>query len=187
MKRFFAIFALFLSIPIALDANSKPAAPAPKVLVVYFSHSGNTRVIARQIQEAAGADIFEIVPVSPYPTAYKAVVDQAKRELAAGYRPPLKSSGPDLSRYETIFIGSPNWWGTVAPPVMTYLASHNFAGKRIIPFITHGGSQMGKSVGDVRKLAPGATVMEGRSFLGDNVQEAGSEVRGWMRELKLLK
>ena len=187
MKRLFAIFAMLLSIQIGLEATPKPAAPAKKVLVVFFSHTGNTRGIARQIQEAAGADIFEIQPVAPYPTNYKAVVDQAKRELGSGYRPPLKSTGPSPSTYKTIFIGSPNWFGTVAPPVMTYLSSHNFSGKRIVPFVTHGGSRMGKSVGDVRRLAPGATVVDGRAFWGNSVQEAGSEVRGWMRELQLLK
>ena len=123
-----------------------------KILVVYFSHSGNTREIARQVQEATGADVFEIVPVDPYPTDYDAVVDQAKHELRTEYRPILKSNGPDLKAFDAIFVGSPNWWSTIAPPVMTWLSAHDLSGKTIVPFITHEGSRQAKSVQDVKRL-----------------------------------
>lgn len=158
-----------------------------KMLVAYFSHSGNTREIARQIQKATGADAFEIVPVDPYPTNYNAVVERAKQELRADYRPVLKSNGPDLNTYKVIFVGSPNWWSTIAPPVMTFLAAHDLSGKTIVPFITHEGSRLGKSVQDVKRLSPGATVLDGWSFWGRNVKNAHEDVRRWLRDINLLK
>ncbi len=158
-----------------------------KSLVACFSHSGNTREIARQIQAVTGADAFEIAPAFPYPTDYNAVVDQAKKELNANFRPALKSTGPDLAAYVTIFVGSPNWWSTIAPPVMTYLDAHNFAGKTIVPFITHEGSRMGRSVQDVKRLCPGATVLPGQPFRGSDVKDARADVLRWLRDLRLAK
>lgn len=164
-----------------------PVTPMNKrILVAYFSHSGNTRELARFIQNATGADGFEIVPVDPYPTDYDAVVEQAKQELAANFRPALKSAGPEVKSCDVIFVGSPNWWSTIAPPVMTYLQAHDLSGKTIVPFITHEGSRMGRSVQDVRKLSPGATVLDGRPFRGREVKTAGEDVGRWLRDLKLL-
>ncbi len=93
-------------------AESGDAQTAPndkKVLVAYFSHSGNTRAVAERIAAATGADLFEIVPQKPYPAEYRAVVDQARREIAADYRPALKTDLPDAGRYDVIYIGSPCW------------------------------------------------------------------------------
>ena len=145
-------------------AESGDAQTAPndkKVLVAYFSHSGNTRAVAERIAAATGADLFEIVPQKPYPAEYRAVVDQARREIAADYRPALKTDLPDAGRYDVIYIGSPCWWSTVAPPVATFLAAHDFTGKTLIPFMTHEGSRMGRSEADIRRLCPGATVRSG--------------------------
>jgi flavodoxin len=167
--------------------QTQPSQAPKKILVAFFSHSGNTREIARQIQEATGADAFEIAPVDPYPTDYDAVVDQAKKELNANHRPALKSTGPDLPTYDVIFVGSPNWWSTVAPPVLTFLAAHDLSGKTLVPFITHEGSRQGKSVQDVKRLSPGATVLAGQSFWGSNVKKARDDVRRWLRDLDLLK
>lgn len=86
-------------------AESGDAQTAPndkKVLVAYFSHSGNTRAVAERIAAATGADLFEIVPQKPYPAEYRAVVDQARREIAADYRPALKTDLPDAGRYDVI-------------------------------------------------------------------------------------
>ena len=188
MKTLFAfLFLIMATILPSHTARAQTPTASTKILVVYFSQSGNTAVIARMIQEATGGNLFEIVPVAPYPTDYNAVVDQAKRELNADFRPTLKSTGPDLAAYDTIFVGSPNWWSTIAPPVMTFLEAHNFAGKTIVPFITHEGSRMGKSVQDVKRLSPGATVLSGQPFRGSDVKDAKEDVRRWLNSMKLLK
>jgi len=88
--------------------------------------------------------------------------------------------GPAVAQYEVTLVGSPNWWSTVAPSVMTFLSNHDFAGRTIVPFITHEGSGMGKSAEDVKRLAPGATVLPGRAFRGTGVRAAGTDVLGWL-------
>jgi flavodoxin len=164
-----------------------PTEKGGKMLVAYFSHSGNTREIARQIKEATGADVFEIVPAKPYPTDYDTVVAQAKEELKTDYRPKLTAAVSNIASYDVIFVGSPNWCGTIAPPVKTFLSSLDLSGKTVVPFITHGGGGMGKGVQDVKRLAPGATVLEGWAFRGQDVKNARDDVLKWLREIKLLK
>lgn len=170
-----------------LNAGAQTPSTTKKILIAYFSHSGNTREIALQIQEVTGGDVFEIVPVDPYPTDYNAVVDQAKKELRVDYRPPLKAKVHNMESYDVVFVGSPNWWSTIAPPVMTFLSSYNLSGKTIVPFITHEGSRMGKSVQDVKRLSPGAKVLDGQSFRGHDVKDARNDVRKWVGDMNLLK
>lgn len=165
------------------DMNKSNVSKPVKILVACFSHTGNTREIARQIQAATGGDLFEIVPAALYPQAYQAVVAQAKREIQAGTRPALRTNLASVAEYDVVFVGSPNWWSTIAPPVATFLASHDWSGKTIVPFMTHEGTRMGRSVGDVRKLCPGATVRDGLPIRGGQVREAQKEVENWVRGL----
>jgi len=153
-----------------------------KILIAYFSHSGNTREIAKQIQKATGGDLFEIQPVDPYPNDYQAVVDQAKKEIKAGYKPALKAKAGDVCKYDVVFIGSPNWWSTIAPPVASFLASCDFTGKTVVPFITHGGGGMANCAKDVKKLCPKSDVLSGHSFNGGTVKDAQDEVSKWVGE-----
>ena len=139
--------------------------PSGKVLVAYFSHSGNTREVARQISEATGGDLFEIVPATPYPTEYRAVVDPVG----------------DLSQYDVIFVGSPCWWATIAPPVATFLTSCDLAGKTVVPFMTHEGSGMGHSEADIRRLCPWSTVPDGLAVRCSAVRNSKDEVGRWVR------
>lgn len=161
-------------------AQTQPA-PAKKVLVAYYSHSGNTREVARQIAGVSGGELFEIVPVTPYPSDYRTVVDQAKKEIEAGARPALKNWVEDMSQYDVIFIGSPCWWATVAPPVATFLTSYDFAGKTVVPFMTHEGSRMGRSEEDIRKLCPKSQVPDGLPVRGGAVGSSKDAVEKWVR------
>ena len=172
----------------ASGAGARPQpAPAKKVLVAYFSHSGNTCEVARQIGEATDGDLFEIVPAVPYPSEYQAVVDQGKREIEAGLRPELKTRVEYLSQYDVIFVGSPCWWATVAPPVATFLTSYDFAGKTVVPFMTHEGSRMGRSEADIRKLCPQSTVPDGLPVRGGSVRNSRDAVDKWVRGLGLAR
>ncbi len=116
-----------------------------KILIVYYSWSGNTRSVAEKIREITGGDIIEIVPALPYPEDYNEVVNQAKKEIREGFRPELETIIGRVDEYSRIFIGSPNWWNTVAPPVASFLAEHDLTGKTIFPFCTHGGGGREKS------------------------------------------
>jgi flavodoxin len=103
------------------------------ILIAYFSHSGNTQVIANQIYESVGGDIFKIVTVDPYPTNYNAVVNLAKQEQKNDYRPELATKVENMDSYDVIFVGYPNWWATMPMAVFTFLEEYDFAGKTIIP------------------------------------------------------
>lgn len=143
-----------------------PREGGAKALVVYYSRSGNTRAVAEAIHAAVGGDIVELQPVTPYPEAYRATTDQAKQELASGYKPPLKNRIGHIEAYDVVFVGSPNWWGTVAGPVRTFLSEYDLAGKRIAPFITHEGSALGRSVADIKTFCPKAVVLDGLAVRG---------------------
>jgi flavodoxin len=132
-----------------------------KILIAYYSRSGVTGRVAKQIQSATGGDLFEIKVQTPYPPDYSDVVQQAKQEIEAKYKPPLLNDLPDVSSYDMIFIGSPNWWSTIAPPVAAFLSGDSFSGKTVAPFITHGGGGLAGCVADIKALCPGANVGEG--------------------------
>lgn len=170
-----------LPLGIAAQAQTKTM---KKMLVAYYSYSGNTRAVAENIARQTGADLFEIVPAEAYPTDYDAVVAQARREIGAGYRPALKHAAPDLAQYDVVFVGSPCWWATVAPPVATFLASNDFTGKTIVPFMTHEGSRMGHTEADIRKLCPGAAVLAGFPVRGSSASASGEAVRQWLNALE---
>lgn len=180
------------------DNSAKPGAPeetspsntetkSKKILVAYFSHSGNTREIANQIHEKVGGDIFEIVTVNPYPTDYDTVVDQAKQEQADNYRPELARKVENMGSYDVVYVGYPNWWGTMPMAVFTFLEQYNFSGKTIIPFCTHEGSALGRSVNDITKLCPQSTILDGLAIRGSNVKTAQNEVSEWLRKLGMIK
>ena len=177
------IVAMLLS---GIGMQAQSASASKKILVVYFSHSGNTKVIANQIKDLTDGDIFEILPAKAYPSDYQACVDQAKKEINANYKPTLKTKLKNISSYDMIFVGSPCWWATMAPPVATFLSSYDFTGKTIVPFMTHEGSRMGRYASDIKKLCPKAKILEGLPVRGSNVKEAKGNVNKWLREIKVI-
>ena len=175
--------AMFMS---ANEIQTKPMKKS-KVLIAYFSHSGNTKIIAEMIANATKGDMFEIKPVKDYPNDYQTVVDQAKKEIKANYHPELKNYCKNISDYDVIIIGSPNWWGTIAPPVATFLLNSNLKGKTILPFITHEGSGMGRVESDIKTLIPGLNLRSGLAIRGSNAKGAQSEVKNWLRTNKIIE
>ena len=158
-----------------------------KILIIYFSHTGNTRAMASQIRELTGGDILEVVPVQPYPTNHKAVVDQALKETRAEYKPEIRTKIDNLEAYDIIFVGSPNWWNTIAPPVATLLSSYDFSGKTIIPFMTHEGTAMGRSESYIHKLCPNSKMLKGLPIRGRAVSQSKDEVQAWLQSLGVVK
>lgn len=150
------------------------------ILVAYFSHSGNTRVIANQIHEKVGGDIFEIKTVDPYPDNYDAVVEKAKKELSDGYRPALDGNVKNMESYDVIFLGYPIWWSTMPMAVESFLTEYDLSGKTIVPFCTHGGSRLGSSVGDIKNLCPQSKILDGLAVSGSDVNNAENDVSEWL-------
>lgn len=157
-----------------------PQSQDSKILVAYVTRTGNTRVIARQIQRALRADLFEIEPADPYPEDYEETVAQAVRERDSGYRPPLKANVPNISSYEAVFLGLPIWGETAPPVIRSFLSQHDLSGKRLVPFITHGGYGQGRSMKVVREHAPRASVLTPFVMEADQERRTLTQVSRWL-------
>jgi len=154
-----------------------------KILIAYYSHSANTKKIAEEICMKTGGTLCEIQPEILYPVDYNTVVEQAKKEIKAGFRPPLKTKADNMEAYDLIFIGSPNWWSTIAPPIATFLEENDLSGKTVAPFCTHGGGGEGKVKKDIAKLCPQSTITSCLSVHGSGGKDAQSKVSSWLREI----
>lgn len=156
------------------------------MLILYFSHSGNTRKVAEQIHGRVGGDMIELTTVTPYPRDYDAVVDQAQQEQQNNARPPIATEIPNLEKYDTIFIGFPNWWGTIPMPFFTLLEKYDVGSRTIIPFCTHEGTRFGRSEQDIKRLCPQARMLEGFEVRGSRAGGAQRNVDAWLRKIGLL-
>ena len=166
-----------------------------KKLVVYFSHKGenyskgkivnlkkgNTEIAAEMISNILNTDIFEIVVEKEYPFNYNECIEIAKKELRENSKIKLKQD-IDIKDYDTIFVGYPNWWGTMPMPVWTFLEGKNFNNKRILPFCTHEGSGLGKSESDIKKLTSGTEVLKGLAINGSEVNNAEKQIKKWLED-----
>jgi flavodoxin len=171
----------------AREEDLLSSSATPKILVVYFSKTGNTREIANQIHKIVGGDIFEIQAVKSYPDDYEELKTVAKEELASKFKPSLKTKIDNIGSYDLVFIGYPIWWGTFPAPVRTFLSEYDLSGKTIVPFCTHEGSGLGQSVTDISKLCTKATLLDGVAIRGRDVKTAQSKVSEWLRKNKITK
>ena len=162
-------------------------AKSGEILIAYYSWSGNTRFAAEQIQKATNGTLFEIRPRKAYPSDYSACVDQAKKECREAFKPELDSKVEDFAKYDVIFVGTPNWWSTMAPPVRSFLADYDFSGKTVIPFVTHGGGGMANCERDMRRACPKAAFGRGGAFSGSGIRNAGEKLAQWVNEVSDIK
>ena len=142
-----------------------------RALVVCYSQSNtkSTLTMGRWIQAATGADLMEIEPVTPYPEGYAATVKQAHGEIKRKDKPALKPLEKTANDYDIVFLGTPVWFGTFAPPIRTFLAESNLSGKTVIPFCTHGGGGASHTFTDLTAELPESTLLEGLALRGPNV------------------
>ena len=151
-----------------------------KMLIAFYSWSGNTRGIAEEIQRQTGADLFEMELVTPYSTDYNTVLDQAQSDQNIQARPELLNHVEDMSQYDVILLGYPNWWASIPMPVATFLESYDFAGKTIVPFCSHGGGRFGQSLTAIAKLAPDAEILEGLAISYSGGGRMPEDVAEWL-------
>ncbi len=145
-----------------------------KTLVAYFSYSGNAKAAAEKIAELADADLFEIKPEVPYSSDYQECVDEARKELKENARPKLADMVSDISCYDRIVLGFPNWCKTCPMPVLSFLESYDLKDKRIYSYVTNGGGGVGVSTEDIKKSAAGADVSDavnGNDLSDDRIRE----------------
>jgi flavodoxin len=166
-----------------------------KILVAYFSWSGNAKALAGQIAQATGGDLFEIKTSIVYPNTYNACTEVAKQEQEKNARPILSGSVENMAQYDIIFLCYPNWWGTLPMGVFTFLEAYDFSAKTIYPLVTHGGSRFGRSLDDIKKLSPKAIIGQGieiSAFDRDpsdspKVKVPNTKVTSWLNTLGLTK
>ena len=154
-------------------------------LVVYFSATGTTKGVAEKLANVTGADLYEIVPAVPYTDEDLNYSDRSTRATSEqdhpDTRPEIGGEEIDLTGYSTVYIGYPIWWGEEPRIMCTFVESHDFTGKTVIPFCTSGGSGIGRSGDDLAKLAATGTWLDGARHSGGISED---ELLAWVNGLK---
>ena len=174
--------------------NSKKQDNMSKSIVIFFSHAGdnyavgdievgNTKIVADYISELTGAAQFEIVTHKYDGMGYNPLIKLAKEEANNGELPEYEGKAPDLSQYDTVFIGGPVWWGTYPQVMFTLFKDINLDGKTVYPFTTHEGSGLASCVSDVKSAFPEADVQKGFSIYGHEVRTGKKSVENWLKGL----
>lgn len=159
-----------------------------KILVVYYTWSnGNTKRIAKQLQKAVNADIAEIETVIPYPKDYDTTVRQGQDEVDRGYMPEIKPLNVNVKDYDVIAIGTPTWWYTMAPAVLTFIKENDLSGKTVIPFMTNGGWP-GHVIKDIKSACKGAVFSHEMEIRfdgngGSTLETEAAEIDNWISEI----
>ena len=153
-------------------------------LVAYFSASGTTARVAKNLAQAAGADLYEIKPAVPYTSADLNWMDKKSRSTVEmndrSFRPPLADTDAPIATHDTILLGFPIWWYVAPTIINTFLESYDFSGKTIVLFATSGGSGFGKTVASLAPSCPGATMKEGRLLNGNPSQ---ADLKKWVESI----
>lgn len=160
--------------------EKRPTAAGSQTLIAYLTRSGNTRVIAEQLQRDLSAELFEIEPEQPYPADYEQHVERARIERDRGAEPPLKRRVENIAAYDTVYLGFPIWGETAPPPIRSFLKAHDLAGKTVRPFITHGGYGPGNSLDVLRSHAPRAQIQTPFVMEADQERRTMTQVRQWL-------
>ena len=174
------------TVPAESEPETQPE--TGKTLVVYYSASGNTERVAKDIAEAAGADLFEIVPTEVYTnddldwTNPDSRVSREHDDESLRDVPLTTTEVPDWDSYDTVFIGYPIWWGIAAWPVDTFVKNNDFTGKTVIPFATSSSSGMGQSGSLLADMAGTGEWQEGQRFSSG---VSGDDVQSWVNGLGL--
>ena len=147
-------------------------------LIVYYSYSGITRRLAEDIALITDGDLRELKPQKPYSFSYNTAVKEVREEMEKGYCPTLIQGLEDIENVEVIFIGSPNWLKTFAPPVLSFLRKVDLSGKTIIPFCTHGGGGFGRMIEDYKKECNNSIIKDGLALKGGY---SFDELQNWLK------
>jgi flavodoxin len=192
MKKLLLFVSTLFCMGVSMELNAQTQ-PGGKILVAYFSWSGNARALAGQVARETGGDLFEIKTVKAYPEVYNECTAVAKQEQNDNARPALSGSVANMAQYGTVFLCYPNWWGTLPMGVFTFLEAYDFSGKTMYPLVTHGGSRFGRSLDDIKKICPRAIIGEGLSISafdtnpndGTRVTTPNRDVTSWLRRLDM--
>ena len=149
-------------------------------LIVYYSLFQNTADLALEIAIQTGGTIRELIPDKNYSFDYNTAAKEVRNQISRGFCPKLISGNEPIDEYETIFIGTPNWFKTLAPPVMSFLRQHDFTGKTVIPFCTHGGGGFGLIEDEISKECSKSIILPGIDVNGTAQSE---QVTNWIETI----
>ena len=172
---------LGLAVAAMMATSCKPKAEPQKVLVLYYSQTSNTKVVAEEIASKLGADIEEIVPVEPYDGDFQATIARCMKEREEGVIPEIQPIQADLSAYDIIFLGYPIWFGTYAPPVNAFLNQVDLSGKKVVPFCTFGSGGLESSVKDLAEKQPNAEILPGYGVRAARLEAVPVEVDRFLK------
>jgi flavodoxin len=158
-----------------------PKKEEPKMLVIYYSQTSNTKGVAQEIATKLGADLEEIVPVELYDGDFQATIERGKKELDEGAFPEIQPLKVDVTKYDVIFLGYPIWFGTYAPPVITWLNQVDLSGKKIVPFCTFGSGGLESSVKDLAEAEPNAEIMPGYGVRAARLEAMPKEIDQFLK------
>ena len=176
MKRILLLAAVLL-MAVACGKKEK----TEKILVLYYSQTGNTEAVAKQIQAQLGADIEAIVPALPYDGDFNATIERGKKELDGGILPELQPIKANIQDYDVIFLGFPVWFGTYAQPIATILADCDFTGKRVVPFCTFGSGGLDSSSRNIMDKLSEAEVLPGYGVRAARMDAVPAEVERFLK------
>lgn len=154
-----------------------------KILVAYFSRTGNTRALAEEIAEQTGAEVFEIIPAEPYPDDYDATVERFRKERAENARPAIAAEVANMEQFATVFIGFPNWGDDMPHIVYTFLEQYDLSGKTVVPFCTNGGGGFGNSLDGLKRTCPDSIVADDFECSGSRADRQQENVSKWIAEI----
>jgi flavodoxin len=164
-----------------MEVFMKAQKQGKRILVAYYSRSGNTREVAKLIQKTVGGDIFEIKTLEAYPKRYGELKELSKRELRENVRPALTGRFCNTDSYDIVFLGYQNIWGTMPMPVFSFLEFYDMSNKVIMPFCTYDISGCGRSLKDIQAAAPNAIVQEGLAIKSEHLSHAQIEINDWLK------
>lgn len=185
LKGLALLFAVGMLSPFARSAYA--ASNRRKILITYFSHTGNTRTVARQIHAVVGGDLLELQTVQTYPGDHASTVRQAEREREDNFHPQLSTHFPAMDEYDVIFVGYPVWAYTMPMALYSFFDRFTFPGKTVVPFSTHMGSGLADGPEQIARLCPQATVLEGLAVRGNRVTGSQESVTRWLQQVGLAE
>jgi flavodoxin len=180
MKTMKLMLALTVVSMTAVACGSKNEAPKPKVLVVYYSQTGNTKAVAEEIATRTGADLEEIVALNPYDGDFQATIERCMKDRELNVLPDIQPLKTDLSQYDVVYIGYPVWFGTYAPPVATFLNNVDLSGKKVVPFCTFGSGGLESSIADLKNKQPNAEILTGYGVRAARMEAMPKEVEQFL-------
>jgi len=201
MKNAILFFVLVIAVLcVTKGCSNAQSMSSKKILIVYLSRTNNTKAIAEIIQKSVGGTLVALELEKPYPENYQATVQQVVKENETGYLPPLKTKIDTIQNYDIVFVGFPTWDMRMPPPMKSFLHQYDLSGKTVIPFNTNAGYGVGSGFETVNELCPNSKVLEGFEIKGgverdgvyfvikgEKAKAAETEVRKWLRKIKVIK